>query len=199
MPVQPPRPAAQVTPDTPDTQPPIARLTSAPEILISTPEHPSPATAHQDAATKVTHQKRGAGKFTAFKNVYQASQKNAWTRAATKVTVKMATGALTNVIGADVSQAVDGIGGVANVAQSTGIDWGNVAGKAVSSVADVGVDTVMEKAEGGRGGGDGGGHGVAAAGDGGSGGGGGGAGRRGFGGERRGGWKTNLIMKSMGR
>ena len=111
----------------------------------------------------------------------------------------MATGALTNVIGADVSQAVDGIGAVTNVAQSTGIDWGNVAGKAVSSVADVGVDTVMEKAEGGRGGGDGGGHGVATAGDGGRRGGGGGAGRRGFGGERRGGWKTNLIMKSMGR
>lgn len=136
-----PQPAAPTTPDTPIT-PPIARLSSAPQVLVSSPQYPQ-----EDA---IPEQKRS--KFTGIKKAYDVTQKNAATHFVTRVAAKTAFGAVTNVIGADISSAIDNVGGL-NLG-GTGIDAGNLVGRAVTSAADTAFDEAMgENDRGGHGGG----------------------------------------------
>jgi hypothetical protein len=120
----------------------MKRLSSAPEVLVSAPQRP------QEEAIPQQNRSRFAG----FKKAYDVTQKNAATRFVTRVAAKTAFGAVTNVIGADISSVIDGAGGL-NLG-GTGIDGGNLVGKAVTSAADAAFDEAMgEDDHGGHGGG----------------------------------------------
>ena len=71
------------------------------------------------------------------------TQKNAATRFVTRVAAKTAFGAVSNVIGADISGVIDSAGGL-NLG-GTGIDAGSLVGKAVTSAADAALDEAIEK------------------------------------------------------
>lgn len=128
-------------PDTPST-PPVQRLSSAPQVLISTPEHP-----REEA---IPQQKRN--RLAGFKKAYDVTQKNAATRFVTRVAAKTAFSAVSNVIGADIGSVVDAAGGM-NLG-GTGIDGGNLVSKVVTSTADAAFDEALgEDNRTGRGGG----------------------------------------------
>jgi hypothetical protein len=109
----------------------MTRLSSAPQVLVSTPQEP------QEEATPQQKRTRFAG----LKKAYDVTQKNAATRIATRVVAKTAFGAVTNVIGADISGVIDGAGGL-NLGGS-GIDGGSLVGQAVTSTANAAFDEAM--------------------------------------------------------
>jgi hypothetical protein len=109
----------------------MTRLSSAPQVLVSTPQEP------QEEATPQQKRTRFAG----LKKAYDVTQKNAATRIATRVVAKTAFGAVTNVIGADISGVIDGVGGL-NLG-GTGIDGGSLVGQAVTSTANAAFDEAM--------------------------------------------------------
>lgn len=120
----------------------MKRLNSAPQVLVSTPQPPE-----EEA---IPQQKRS--RFAGLKSAYDATQKNAATRLVTRVVAKTAFGAVSNAIGADISGVIDGAG-VLNLG-GTGIDGGNLVGKAVTSAADALFDEAMgEDDRGSKGGG----------------------------------------------
>jgi hypothetical protein len=123
-----PQPGAPTAPDI-QTNPSITRLSSAPQVLVSTAEH-------QTQEEAIPQQKRS--KFAGF---VAATQKNAATRIATRVVAKTAFGALSNVVGADIGGAIDVAGGM-NLLGS-GIDAGNLVGNAVTSAANSAFDEAM--------------------------------------------------------
>ena len=123
-----PQSGAPTAPDV-QTNPSITRLSSAPQVLVSTAEHPIEEEA-------IPQQKRS--KFAGF---VAATQKNAATRIATRVVAKTAFGALSNVVGADIGGAIDVAGGM-NLLGS-GIDAGNLVGNAVTSAANSAFDEAM--------------------------------------------------------
>jgi hypothetical protein len=137
MPTRPPHPTQHpqsLAPTIPDIlgTPPVQRLSSAPQVLISTPEHPQKAEA-------IPQQKRH--KMAGLKKAYDITQKNAATRFVTRVAAKTAFSAVSNVIGADIGGVVDAAGGL-NLG-GTGIDVGSLVGKAVTTTADAAFDEAL--------------------------------------------------------
>lgn len=109
----------------------MKRLSSAPQVLVSTLQHPQGEAIPQQSRNR----------FAGFKKAYDVTQKNAATRFVTRVAAKSAFGAITNVIGADISGVIDAAGGLG--LGGTGVDVGSLVGQAVTSTANATFDEAM--------------------------------------------------------